>query len=173
MLAASAAPALCPFFLSWNLAWLLWPLLTLSNNACQDTHYSLVEVPGMDEKWWPHESVHVRSTSWLRGPSVTYVDHTLWTWLVFRNGVKAVLWPQAALFSRALWVTGNEGWLGASEVLTTESLSDCRVVSLTELSSCQQRLHESALFHRPVTYTLHGQYTKEVRFWDCDFSFTL
>ena len=142
---------------TWNLACLLWPLLTLGSSACQNSCCSPARITWNRWKGMVFVIASMpEAPPVLVAPAVTsYGSHHMDK--VFGKGFKIVLWSQAASFSWDIlsnwkwWVTGSK-----LNVLTTRCLSDCRVASLTEFSNCQQRLHESALFYWPVTYTLHG-----------------
>ena len=101
---------------TWNLAWLLWPLLTLGSSACQNSCCSPARIT-----WnrWKGMVLVIASMSEappvLVAPAVTsYGSHPMDK--VFGKGFKIVLWPQAASFSwdfffffppGTFWITGN------------------------------------------------------------------
>lgn len=142
-LAMSVPPSLCPFSLSsWDLAWLLWPLLTLSNTACRDPRCSLGEVPGMGEKWRPHDSVRAQSTSsWLCGSRGDFP----WITPHRRGWCFAMVWrlrcdPRHLRAPGTFRMTGNEAGLGASSDLGVSlQLQGCLTHRAPRLSAAPAR----------------------------------
>lgn len=113
---------MCPFCPSWNLAGLLWPLWLLATMPVRTVAFPLLEIPGMGEKWWSLWKCPSEAPVVFVAPAVT----SCWSHpmdMVFGKGVKAVLWPQAALFSWDILNKWKWGVVGRNWMFWPQCLS--------------------------------------------------